>query len=154
MSGCLILRLLLSLTERIVHSSFQFIKSSMNNAMAELFVVCSCWKQSPEELSESLNKRIQRSRRFWIWISKGEQMLVLNKWNGRTYKVLEMTDNLVTLQRDDNSQFQIAKSEYFFNYSERVAPVLVKSIFNTPSHTPITYFFINPPNFSFALFKS
>lgn len=47
-------------------------------------------------------------------------MLVLNKWTGRTYKVLKMTDSLVTLQRDDKSQFQIAKSEYFFNYSEKI----------------------------------
>lgn len=45
---------------------------------------------------------------------------VLNKWNGRTYKVLEMKDNLVTLQRDDDSQFQIEKSEYFFNYYEKI----------------------------------
>lgn len=46
-------------------------------------------------------------------------MLVLNKWNGRTYKVLEVKDGTVTLERDDKSTFSIAKSEYFFSYSEK-----------------------------------
>lgn len=48
-------------------------------------------------------------------------MLVLNKWNGRTYKVLEITDNQVTLERNDKSTFSIAKSEYFFNYFEKTS---------------------------------
>lgn len=43
-------------------------------------------------------------------------MLALNKWNGRTYKVLEITDSQVTLERDDESTFSISKSEFNFNY--------------------------------------
>ena len=46
-------------------------------------------------------------------------MLVRNKWNGKMYEVLEITDKNVTLQREDGSQFIIQKSEYFFNYSEK-----------------------------------
>ena len=46
-------------------------------------------------------------------------MLVRNKWNGKVYDVLEITDKNVTLQRDDGSQFTIQKSEYFFSYSEK-----------------------------------
>ena len=46
-------------------------------------------------------------------------MLCKNKWNGKMYEVLEITDKNVTLQREDGSQFIIQKSEYFFNYSEK-----------------------------------
>ena len=46
-------------------------------------------------------------------------MLVRNKWNGKMYEVLEITDKNVTLQRVDGSQFTIQKSEYFFSYSEK-----------------------------------
>ena len=46
-------------------------------------------------------------------------MLVRNKWNGKMYEVLEITDKNVTLQREDGSQFIIHKSEYFINYSEK-----------------------------------
>lgn len=46
-------------------------------------------------------------------------MLVRNKWNGKMYEVLEITDKNVTLQRVDGSQFTILKSEYFFSYSEK-----------------------------------
>ena len=46
-------------------------------------------------------------------------MLVRNKWNGKTYKVLETTDKIVKLQREDGTQFTIQKSEYFFNYFEK-----------------------------------
>ena len=46
-------------------------------------------------------------------------MLVRNKWNGKMYEVLEITDKNVTLQREDGSQFIIKKAEYFFNYSEK-----------------------------------
>ena len=45
--------------------------------------------------------------------------IVLNRWNGKVYEVLEITDKKVTLQRDDGSQFTIQKSEYFFSYSEK-----------------------------------
>lgn len=41
---------------------------------------------------------------------------VVNKWNGRTYKVLERKDCDVVLQREDGSQFTIQKKEYFFSY--------------------------------------
>lgn len=44
---------------------------------------------------------------------------VINKWNGRTYKVLESTGNTVFLERDDGSRFVIEKKEYFFNYKEK-----------------------------------
>ena len=46
-------------------------------------------------------------------------MLVLNKWNGRVYRVLEITGNQVTLERDDESTFSISKSEFNFNYFEK-----------------------------------
>lgn len=45
--------------------------------------------------------------------------IVLNRWNGKMYRVLEITDKEVTLQREDGSQFTIQKSEYFFSYSEK-----------------------------------
>ena len=48
-----------------------------------------------------------------------QELLVRNKWNGKTYKVLETTDKIVKLQREDGTQFTIQKSEYFFNYSEK-----------------------------------
>lgn len=46
-------------------------------------------------------------------------MLVRNKWSGKMYKVIDITDNMVTLEREDGSQFTIMKTEYFFNYSEK-----------------------------------
>lgn len=46
-------------------------------------------------------------------------MLVINKWNKKQYKVLEMTDKTVTLQREDGSQFTIQRFEYFFSYVEK-----------------------------------
>ena len=46
-------------------------------------------------------------------------MLVRNKWNGKTYKVLETTDKTVKLQREDGTKFTIQKSEYFSNYFEK-----------------------------------
>ena len=46
-------------------------------------------------------------------------MLVRNKWNNKKYLVLEITDKNVTLQREDESQFTIQKSEYFFSYFEK-----------------------------------
>lgn len=48
-------------------------------------------------------------------------MLVLNRWNGRTYKVTEITDNMVTLERDDKSTFSIAKSEFHFSYLKKIS---------------------------------
>lgn len=46
-------------------------------------------------------------------------MQVRNKWNGHFYTVIEKTDNSITLEREDGSQFTINKKEYFFNYSEK-----------------------------------
>ena len=46
-------------------------------------------------------------------------MLVRNKWNGKMYEVMEITDKNVTLRSEDGSQFTIQKSEYFFSYSEK-----------------------------------
>lgn len=44
---------------------------------------------------------------------------VKNKWNGQFYKVIDITDNMVTLERENGSQFTIQKSEYFFSYVEK-----------------------------------
>lgn len=44
---------------------------------------------------------------------------VKNKWNGKMYKVIDMTDDIITLEREDGSRFSIPKKEYYFNYSER-----------------------------------
>ena len=41
---------------------------------------------------------------------------VLNKWTGRAYLVLEQKDSMVTLQRDDGSEFTIETKEFRFNY--------------------------------------
>ena len=48
-------------------------------------------------------------------------MLVRNKWNKKTYKVIEVKDGKVTLEREDKTQFTIAKAEYFANYIEKSA---------------------------------
>lgn len=48
-------------------------------------------------------------------------MLVINKWNKETYKVIEVKDGKVTLERSDGTQFIIAKAEYNLNYSEKSA---------------------------------
>lgn len=41
---------------------------------------------------------------------------VKSKWNGQFYKVIDITDNIVTLEREDGSRFTITKKEYFINY--------------------------------------
>ena len=43
---------------------------------------------------------------------------VKNKWTGKLYWVLEITNNEVTLKREDDSVFTIAKSEFFATYSD------------------------------------
>lgn len=48
-------------------------------------------------------------------------MLVRNKWNKKTYKVIEVKDGKVTLERSDGTQFTIAKAEYSLNYAEKSA---------------------------------
>lgn len=44
-------------------------------------------------------------------------MKVLNRWNRKWYTVLEVTSKEVTLQREDGTQFTIAKSELYANYA-------------------------------------
>ena len=44
-------------------------------------------------------------------------MRVLNRWNRKWYTVLKVTDKEVTLQREDGSEFTIAKSELYANYA-------------------------------------
>lgn len=44
-------------------------------------------------------------------------MKVKNKWNGKTYTVVE-TAAMVKLQREDGSEFVISKSEFYVNYYE------------------------------------
>lgn len=43
-------------------------------------------------------------------------MKVINKWNGKLYTVSSMSVNTVELQRSDGSEFEIQKSEFYFNY--------------------------------------
>ena len=43
---------------------------------------------------------------------------VRNKWTGKLYKVLEVTNNEVTLRREDGSEFTIAKTEFSATYSD------------------------------------
>ena len=40
---------------------------------------------------------------------------VLNRWNRKWYKVLEVKDREVTLQREDNSVLTIERKELFAN---------------------------------------
>lgn len=53
-------------------------------------------------------------------------MKVINKWNKKQYEVLEITDKEVKLKRLSDTYngkavttFAIAKSEYYFTYSEK-----------------------------------
>lgn len=47
-------------------------------------------------------------------------MTVRNKWNKKDYLLIEKTDKTVTLKRkEDGYTFTIAKSEYYFSYSEK-----------------------------------
>ena len=43
-------------------------------------------------------------------------MKVINKWNGKLYTVFSMSVSTVELQRPDGSEFEIQKSEFYFNY--------------------------------------
>ena len=43
-------------------------------------------------------------------------MKAVNKWNGNTYTVFSESVNTFELQRDDGSEFEIQKSEFYFNY--------------------------------------
>ena len=43
-------------------------------------------------------------------------MKAVNKWNGKLYTVFSESVNTFELQRDDGSEFEIQKSEFYFNY--------------------------------------
>lgn len=43
-------------------------------------------------------------------------MTAINKWNGKLYTVFSMSVTAVELQRSDGSEFEIQKSEFYFNY--------------------------------------
>ena len=43
-------------------------------------------------------------------------MTAINKWNGKLYNVFSMSVTAVELQRPDGSEFEIQKSEFYFNY--------------------------------------
>ena len=43
-------------------------------------------------------------------------MKAVNKWNGNTYTVFSESVNTFELQRADGSEFEIQKSEFYFNY--------------------------------------
>lgn len=45
-------------------------------------------------------------------------MKVINRWNGNIYTVLSMQAGTVKLRRYDNSEFEIQKAEFYFNYRE------------------------------------
>lgn len=46
-------------------------------------------------------------------------MQVINRWNRKTYKVIEKTDKTVTLQREDGTQFSIAAKDFLQIYVEK-----------------------------------
>lgn len=48
-------------------------------------------------------------------------MLVLNKWNKKTYEVMAKENGKVILKRKDGTIFTIAEKEYFANYIEKSA---------------------------------
>ena len=43
-------------------------------------------------------------------------MKAINKWNGNTYTVFSESVKTFELQRSDGSEFEIQKSEFYFNY--------------------------------------
>ena len=43
-------------------------------------------------------------------------MRVQNKWNKKSYLVVNVSWDKVELQRDDGSRFEISKSEFNFSY--------------------------------------
>lgn len=43
-------------------------------------------------------------------------MMAINKWNCKVYTVFSMSVKTVELQRSDGSEFEIQKSEFYFNY--------------------------------------
>ena len=43
-------------------------------------------------------------------------MTAINKWNGKLYTVFSESVKTFKLQRPDGSEFEIQKSEFYFNY--------------------------------------
>ena len=43
-------------------------------------------------------------------------MKAINKWNGKLYTVFSESVKTFELQRDDGSEFEIQKSEFYSNY--------------------------------------
>ena len=43
-------------------------------------------------------------------------MIAKNKWNGKLYTVFSESVKTFELQRPDGSEFEIQKSEFYFNY--------------------------------------
>lgn len=43
-------------------------------------------------------------------------MTAINKWNGSVYTVFSESVKTFELQRADGSEFEIQKSEFYFNY--------------------------------------
>ena len=43
-------------------------------------------------------------------------MKAINKWNGKLYIVFSESVKTFELQRPDGSEFEIQKSEFYFNY--------------------------------------
>ena len=46
----------------------------------------------------------------------GVCMIAKNKWTDKLYTVFSMSVKTVELQRSDGSEFEIQKSEFYFNY--------------------------------------
>jgi hypothetical protein len=44
--------------------------------------------------------------------------MLKNKWNNRLYSIVEFNGPMVTLKRDDGSEFEIQVSEMHFSYVE------------------------------------
>ena len=45
-------------------------------------------------------------------------ILLKNKWNGKNYSLVKNNGKTVVLKREDGSEFEIDKSEYYKNYRE------------------------------------
>lgn len=51
-------------------------------------------------------------------MEKVAMKIVLNKWNNKKYLVVEADDKLVTLRREDDTEFQITWREFKEAYKE------------------------------------
>lgn len=51
-------------------------------------------------------------------MEKVAMKIVLNKWNNKKYFVVEADDKLVTLRREDDTEFQITWREFKEAYRE------------------------------------